>query len=52
MKPPDENKPADSEVSFQLSYRALVAIMIFVAVMVGVISPEAITGAFGGATIR
>ena len=52
MKEPDDSRPAESEVSFHLSYRALVAIMIFVAVMVGFISPEAITAAVSSAIGR
>jgi hypothetical protein len=49
MKQPEEDRPPNSEVSFQLSYRALVAIMLFVALMVGAVSPEVVTSAFSGA---
>lgn len=49
MNQPNDDRPPGSEVSFQLSYRALIAIMLFVALMFGMVSPETITAAVASA---
>lgn len=47
MKQSEDSRPPGSEVTFHLSFRALVAFLFFIAAMTGILAPDSVAAILG-----